>query len=73
MTKNRVNESTFKGLVCRTCEECKKISEVITPGFNMYQNTGYTYIITCSDGLTRDCEVGSDCPTNCMKFEDLII
>lgn len=66
---NKVNQAKYETLACRNCPACKRISEVETPGFNYWNSTGRTYLIICSDGFTRTCEVGDSKPSDCLTWE----
>jgi hypothetical protein len=66
----KVNSAKYETLKCLTCDRCKKISEVKTRYFNLYRGTGHSYLITCDDGYTRECEVGQDSPSDCLIFDE---
>jgi hypothetical protein len=70
MRKNKVNTAKYESLKCRNCYKCKRISEIETPGFNYWHSTGRTYLIICSDGFTRTCEVGAEKPSDCLIDEE---
>lgn len=69
MRKNKVNQSKYESLECRNCLECKNIIETENPGFNYWNSTGRIYLIVCSDGMTRACEVGDAKPSDCLVWE----
>ncbi len=69
MRKNKVNQSKYESLECRICKECKNIIETENPSFNYWNSTGRIYLIVCSDGMTRTCEVGDAKPSDCLKWE----
>jgi hypothetical protein len=48
----------FKSLECRTCEQCKRITE-----------NKREYVITCNDGYSRICDIGQADPIECLKHE----
>lgn len=69
MGNNKVNKSKFETLKCRNCPECKEIIEKENPGFNLWNLGNKLYLIKCSDGITRMCEVGDSCPSDCLTWE----